>query len=59
MIADNYFVYPKHELVFNRVIGELLSTYPDSLKLDKVSEGCECIEYIFNVFREFGRVIFF
>lgn len=58
MIADNYFVYPKHERVFNRVIGELLTTYPDSFKLDKVSEDGECIEYIFNVFREFGRVIF-
>lgn len=58
MVADNYFVYPKHERVFNRVIGELLSTYPDSFKLDKVSDDGECIEYIFNVFREFGRIIF-
>lgn len=35
-----------------------MSTYPDSFKLDKVSEDGECIEYIFNVFREFGRIIF-
>ena len=58
MIADNYFVYPKHERVFNQVIGELLSIYPDSFKLDKISDDGECIEYIFNVFREFGRIIF-
>ncbi len=43
---------------FNRVIGELLSTYPDSFKLDKVSDDGECIEYIFNVFCEFGRIVF-
>ncbi len=58
MVADNYFVYPKHERVFNQVIGELLSMYPDSFKLDKVSDDGEHIEYIFNVFREFGRIIF-
>lgn len=58
MIADNYFVYTKHERVFNQVIGELLSTYPDSFKLDKVSDDGEYIEYIFNVFGEFGRIIF-
>lgn len=58
MVADNYFVYPKHERVFNQVIGELLSTYLDSFKLDKVSDYDECIEYIFNVFGEFGRIIF-
>lgn len=43
---------------FNQVIGYLLSTYPDSFKLDKVSDDGEYIAYIFNVFREFGRIIF-
>lgn len=32
--------------------------YPDSFKLDKVSDDGECIEYIFNVYGEFGRIIF-
>ena len=55
---DNYFVYQKYECIFNQVIVELLSTYPDSFKLDKVLDNGECIEYIFNVFREFGRIVF-
>lgn len=49
MIVDNYFVYPKHGRVFNRVIGEFLSTYPDSFKLDKVFNDGERVSNTFSM----------